>query len=219
MTSKFNLPNRESRAAFGVPLYRRNWTRDELISIFPKDKIRILDVGAGKYPFKARDFDEIITTDFDPDSDPTVTLDLTKAWPFDEESFDLVFASHVIEHFYPQDRDRLVMNIFNSMRSGALLFIRVPHQSSIQGTGWEHYSLFGTNGVTSLTHGQNPNLPQFELVSVGLAMGDLGRFYEQRTLMQLAIEAILNTSFRLTDQFLCYLVGGVSEVQFLLRKP
>ena len=35
----------------------------------------------------------------------------------------------------------------------------------------------------------------------------------------IAPEKLLNRSFRMTDRFLCYLVGGIPEVQFLLRKP
>jgi len=178
-----------------------------------------LDVGAGEFPFAARERDRLVTVDFNARSNPTVVIDFTIEWPFGSDQFDFVYASHVIEHIYPHLRDRLVVNIFNSLRAGGLFFIRVPHLSSIHATGWEHFTMFGTGGVGSLTHGKNPNLPQFELISIGLAAGPIERFNGSRTITQKLIERILNLSFRLTDQFLASILGGVGEVQFLLRKP
>jgi SAM-dependent methyltransferase len=219
MADIFKLPARSDPQSFGRPIFKRNWTRDELVAIFPDRKVEILDIGAGRYPFESRNTDQVTTIDFDRASDPIVTADFSREWPFEPETFDFVYASHVIEHLYPQDRDKLIVRIFRSLRSGGLLFIRVPHKSSFQGTGWEHHSLYSTNGVGSLTHGQNPYLPQFELLAVGLATGDLSRFHRSRSIFQTMVENILNKSFRLTDQFLCLMIGGVPEVQFLLRKP
>lgn len=217
--NKFSVPVRPVTSDFGLPIHKRSWTQSELVALFPGDPVDVLDVGAGQYPLRAREGDRTITLDFDASSNPDIVTDFSQNWPVGPESVDFVYMSHVIEHLYPQDRDRLIRNVFGSMRTGALLFIRVPHWSSIQGTGWEHYTMYGTNGVTSLTHGKNPNLPRLDLISAGVWMGGLSQFTTQRSFLQSLSESVLNTSFRLTDCYLCYAVGGIPEVQFLLRKP
>lgn len=201
------------------PRFKRCWTAAELVALFPDSGIDILDLGSGTDPFPARPQDRLITVDFDEGSGATYVVDFTKHWNFEEKQFDFIFASHVIEHLYPQDRDQIVCHLHDSLRENGLLFIRVPHWSSIQGTGWEHYTLYGTNGVTSLCHGQNPLLPVFQLVSTGVWMGSTGGFRRHtRSGVQAVVEWVLNKSFRLMDSYLCYLVGGVPEVQFLLRR-
>jgi SAM-dependent methyltransferase len=215
----FALPQQRPRAAFGHPVFKRSWTREELLAVFPPAPLDILDVGAGPYPFAPRASDKLTTLDFDQSTGPDIACDFTQTWPVGRDAFDVIYMSHVVEHLYPRDRDRVIMQVFESLRPGGLLFIRVPHWSSIQGTGWEHHTLYGTNGVTSLTHGHNPTLPMFELVSAGVIMGDLDEFRTGRSALVSLAERMMNASFRLTDTYLCYLVGGIPEVQFLLRKP
>ena len=215
----FPIAHHDDPAHYAEPLYRRSWTQDEIVAMFPADGIDVLDVGAGANPLACRSIDRLVTIDFDRHTDQSFVCDFTQQWPVERASVDFVYASHVLEHLYHQDRDRLIMNIHDSLRPGGVLFVRVPHWSSIQGTGWEHYTLFGLNGLTSLTHGRNPMLPQFDMISAGTFMGDVGRFRTRRSAWQRASERVLNRSFRATDGGLCYLVGGVPEVQFLLRKP
>lgn len=200
-------------------MQKRSWSHQQILGLFPEKPIDILDIGAGGFPFRKREQDKLVTVDFDSATDQTVVCDFTRDWPFSDEQFDFIYASHVIEHLYPQDRDRVIMSIFRSLKRGGLLFIRVPHQSSIQGTGWEHYTLYGLNGFYSLTHGRNPYLPKMELVSVGAWLSDVESFYARRPLLIRLIERVLNKSHRLTDALLCFLVGGVPEVQALLRRP
>jgi len=214
----FHIDYHQDPSQFISPIYKRSWNHKELLEIFPDKGIKVLDVGAGVNLFQGRKLDTVISVDFDAQTEQTVICDFTKEWPFENEQFDFIYASHVIEHLYPQDRDRLIMNIYKSLKKGGMLFVRVPHWSSMQGTGWEHYSLYGTNGLSSLCHGQNPYLPQMDMIATGVSMGAINDFYMPRSLKQSVIEKILNNSFRFTDTYLCYLVGGISEVQFLLRK-
>ena len=195
---------------------RRSWTRDELVAVFPEQPLSILDVGAGDNPFRARPEDTVVTVDFDPVAEPDHSVDVTRSWPFEPESFDFVYMSHVVEHLYPQDRDALIRNVYESLRPEGFVFIRVPHKSSIQGVGWEHHSLYGLNSAASLSHGRNPLLPMFRSVSVGVATTT--EFGEARGRARAAVERALNASWRLTDGVLCYAVGGIAEVQFLLQR-
>ena len=218
--NEFQFPSKTLNDPFDLvnPQMKTSWNLKEIISACPTQGIDILDLGSGDEPFPARSKDRLVTVDFDKRSGATHICDFTKDWIFGERQFDFIYASHVIEHLYPQDRDKLICNLHSSLRENGYLFIRVPHWSSIQGTGWEHYTSYGTNGVTSLCHGRNPNLPVFELISTGVYMGHVSSFAEDRTPSQRIAEWILNKSFRLTDTILCYVVGGIPEVQFLLRR-
>ncbi|WP_159107329.1 methyltransferase domain-containing protein [Azospirillum sp. B506] len=190
-----------------------------MIEIFPEQPLRILDVGAGENPFEGRANDQIVTVDFDHTTSQTIVCDFVHEWPFKDEEFDFIYASHVIEHLYAQDRDRVINSIFRSLKREGLLFIRVPHQSSIQGTGWEHHTLYGLNAFYSLTHGKNPYLPMMELISIGAYSGSIDKFNKRRRLFSEIIDRILNKSHRITDLLLCFLIGGIPEIQVLLRKP
>lgn len=215
---KLDLPSAESVSDVLYPprTYRHSWSHAELLAIFPDEGIDILDVGAGSTPFRARPHDRLVTVDFDEGTQASLVLDITEDWPFAEQSFDLIYMSHVVEHLYPQDRDELIRNVHRSLREGGLAFIRVPHRSSMQGTGWEHYTLYGLHGATSLSHGRNPKLPLLRAVSAGVAMTI--DFYGRRSLARSAVERVLNSRWRLTETMLCHIVGGIPEVQFLLQR-
>lgn len=215
---RLNLPSARNRSDILYPPkeLRRSWTHSEILDIFPNSGIRILDIGAGPKPFVKREIDELTTVDFDSSSNATITADISTSWPFKSEEFDFIYMSHVLEHFYPRDRDRVIANVYFSLKEGGLLFIRVPHWSHMQATGWEHYTFYGLNGATSLCHGYNPMLPMFRAVATGVAMTI--DFYSTRIATRSITEKILNYSWNLTDRVLCYLVGGIPEVQFLLQK-
>lgn len=217
-TFRIDCSAQNVRASLPLPLrpYRHGWTLDELIALFPEQGIDILDIGAGPYPFACRDIDRPTTVDFGPEYGADVVADVTQNWPFEENRFDFVYMSHVVEHFYPRDRDRVLVHVERSLRPGGLLFIRVPHFSSMQSGGWEHFSTYGMGGVMSLCHGYNPNLPMMRSVSVGVSLTT--DFAARRGPFRSIVEKALNRSMRLTDTLLCRLVGGIPEVQFMLQK-
>jgi SAM-dependent methyltransferase len=216
----FNLVLPEIRTSADVRYptrtFHRSWTHDELVALFPSHGLRILDVGAGDEPFRARNQDSLTTVDVDPSTVPELTLDITASWPFGAEEFDFVYMSHFVEHLYPQDRDAVIRRVHNALKQGGLVFIRVPHWSSMQGFGWEHYTYYGIHGATSLCHGRNPMLPMFRAVSAAVATSI--DFYGARSPLRRTLERLLNARWRLTEVVLCHLVGGIAEVQFLLQR-
>lgn len=195
---------------------RRTWTLAEFLELLPANPIHALDIGAGPRPLRLRPQDRVTTVDFAPTFSPEVVADVTAEWPFDDDSFDLVYMSHVVEHFYPRDRDKVVRDAFRSLKPGGLLFIRVPHRSGIQGIGWEHHSQYQLNSFMGLTHGENPELPRFECIANGVATTT--RFDGRRGLGRRLVERILNASWNVTERYL-WLVFPIAEVQMLLRKP
>jgi SAM-dependent methyltransferase len=215
---RLNLPTPRTRidAMYPPAWYRRPWNQAELLDILPAQGLRALDVGAGHNPVRLRDQDEVVTVDFEVDARPEVTSNVADDWPFAQGEFDLIYMSHVVEHFYPRDRDAVLRHVYASLRPGGILLIRVPHQSSAMATGWEHFSLFGLNGVTRLCHGHNPLLPMFRCVSVGVSMSL--DFYASRSGARRAMERALSRYWRLTDVLLGKLVFGIPEVQFMLMR-
>lgn len=215
---KLDLPTVENAQDVLYPprTYRHSWVHAELLAIFPDEGIDILDVGAGSAPFRARPQDRLVTVDFDDGAQANVVIDVSQDWPFAEQSFDLIYMSHVVEHLYPQDRDELIRNVHRSLREGGLVFIRVPHRSSMQATSWEHFTFYPLHGAISLSKGRNPKLPLLRAVSAGAAMTI--DFYGRRSLARAAVERVLNSRWRLTETMLCYIVGGIAEVQFLLQR-
>jgi SAM-dependent methyltransferase len=195
---------------------RHSWTHQELLAIFPSGGIAILDVGAGNDPFHAREHDELVTVDFDCASGADHVVDVTESWPFADRAFDFIYLSHVVEHFYPPNRDEVMRHVYDSVKPGGFVFIRVPHRSSFQATGWEHHTQYGIHGVTGLCHGRNPLLPMFRAVSAGIATSI--EFYGGRSVRRTVLERALNARWRLTESILCYVVGGIAEVQFLLQR-
>jgi SAM-dependent methyltransferase len=210
------VPDTRSDAMFPPSAYRRPWNHGELVSIFPATGIRALDLGAGRNPLVLRGQDELVTLDFEPEAGAEVTVDLATSWPFGEGEFDLVYMSHVLEHLYPQDRDTVIRSVYRSMRPEALLFIRVPHRSSFNSTGWEHHTSYGLAELVSLCHGHNPTLPMFRTIAVGVSMSV--DFYVERSAARKALERGLSRYWRLTDMVLSHLVGGIPEVQFMLQR-
>jgi SAM-dependent methyltransferase len=215
---ELELPGLEARidAMFPPVAYRRPWNCTELLSIFPSSGVRVLDVGAGRNPLRVRTQDELVTVDFEPEAEAEMTVDIASDWPFGEQEFDLIYMSHILEHFYPRDRDAVIRNVYRSMKHGALLFIRVPHKSSFNSGGWEHHSSYGLAEVVSLCHGHNPTLPMFRTASVGASM--TVDFYRRRSWARSALERGLSRYWRLTDMLLAHLVGGIPEVQFMLQR-
>ncbi len=209
-------PKARPDVMFPPPTLRRPWNHRELLSIFPSRGLRVLDVGAGRNPLRVRPVDELVTVDFESEAETMVTADVATDWPFGPAEFDLVYMSHVVEHFYPRDRDAVIRNVFGSMRPGALLLIRVPHRSSFNSAGWEHHSTYGLAEAVSLCHGHNPTLPMFRTVSVGASMSI--DFYSERSRARGLLERGLSRSWRLTELVLARLVGGIAEVQFLLQR-
>ena len=67
------------------------------------NKIIVLDLGCGTFPYKAKDNEKVISVDFRPEVKPTVVHNLFDfPYPFEGSSFDIIYASHIMEHMEGQ---------------------------------------------------------------------------------------------------------------------
>jgi SAM-dependent methyltransferase len=123
-----------------------------------------LDVGCGKS--KKGD----VGMDFYPGPEVDVVWDMSRTpWPFKSETFETVFATHVLEHIpwslEPQYEDalfRVMVEIHRVLKLGGKLILVTPHQESryawgvpthrrvFNETTWTHFSRDLWTGVYSL---------------------------------------------------------------------
>jgi len=91
-----------------------------------KDAPRLLNVGCGQRFHNA-------WTNIDLEStDPSVQqYDITKGLPFEDQQYDAVYHSHVLEHLDPADGDRLLADCFRVLKPGGVLRIVIPNLEQI----------------------------------------------------------------------------------------
>lgn len=89
-----------------------------------------LDLGAGKN--KKEGF---IGVDVRPFEGVDVVADLTKQWPWQDETVDEVHASHVVEHFTASERIHFVNELHRVLRKGGKAQIITPHWASARAYG------------------------------------------------------------------------------------
>ena len=91
-----------------------------------KDAPRLLNVGCGQRFHNA-------WTNIDLEStDPSVQqYDITKGLPFEDQQYDAVYHSHVLEHLDPADGDRLLEDCYRVLKPGGVLRIVIPNLEQI----------------------------------------------------------------------------------------
>ncbi|HPD46085.1 MAG TPA: class I SAM-dependent methyltransferase [Anaerohalosphaeraceae bacterium] len=90
--------------------------------------MQVLDVGCGTFPYQPREGEAVVGVDFREYVKPTIVHDLNNfPYPLDDNMFDKVYASHVMEHL--TDHIRFMEEIYRVSKSNAEIIIRVPHFS------------------------------------------------------------------------------------------
>lgn len=88
-----------------------------------------LDLGCGKN--KREGFTGVDSIDFGQD----ITHDLTKPWPWADESVDEVHCSHFVEHLKADERIHFVNELYRVLKNGCKAQIIVPHWASCRAYG------------------------------------------------------------------------------------
>lgn len=102
----------------------------ELAKCIPVPEPLRLDLGCGKNRkegFKGVDLRQFEGVD--------IIHDLTKEWPWFDESVDEVHCSHFIEHLSAPERIHFVNELYRVLRKGAKVQIIVPHWASCRAYG------------------------------------------------------------------------------------
>lgn len=155
---------------------------------------RILDVGCGasKTP-GAVGIDRRLSKDRPADSQMDIDHDLTVfPWPIEDDAFDLVIASHVLEHL--PDTVRTVEELNRITRDGGRICIEVPHYTWFEAyRHYEHKHFFTLGSFDYFIKGNPHYETDFRIVDryiffddltfclgIGFIANWLPRLYEKR---------------------------------------
>lgn len=187
--------------------------------------MNILDVGAGprKYPGS-------ISIDINAVNKPDIVHDLDiYPWPVKNDTFDMVFCSHCLEHLV--DPIKAVEEIYRVCRQGGTVKIVVPHYTGH--TAWgspEHKRAFGAkwfnyfhDDFTSISQ----SAARFDTVSVKLVWAAVTPYNKYSLFVRVfkpvisfvntLISFLANLNIELCEKIWCYWVGGFCEIWFELK--
>jgi SAM-dependent methyltransferase len=185
--------------------------------------MKVLDLGSGIFPYQSdkQTQEEIWSIDIRPETDPTVVHDLSEfPYPFDDNSFDKIYCSHVLEHL--QNVIAFMEECFRLLKPEGRLIIKVPHYSGR--SAWcdpTHIRTFGAYWTTYFCEGNHDQYGncQFELISLRLnwtrTCFDKGFVVSRFINPLLSYLANRNTLF--CERIWCYWVGGFSEIESVLK--
>jgi SAM-dependent methyltransferase len=183
-------------------------------------KIKVLDIGSGTFPYKAKENEEVISVDFRSEVSPTVVHNLFQfPWPFEDNSFDAIYASHIMEHM--KDNIEFMEEIYRIARPNAKITICVPHYS-------------GRSAWCDPTHQRAYSYYQFYYYGKGFRdhYGECDfqvkeielhyiRFADEHNIivrnLNRMINALANLNPKLCEKVWCYWVGGLSEIYVQLQ--
>lgn len=201
--------------------YKKAFTRDGLVDLFPSNGITIADIGCGPSKFVARPQDRVIGVDHASCPGVDIVIDLSQGkLPFEDVSLDFVYCSHFIEHITHSQRDCLMFEALRTLKPGGLMFFKVPHYCHYWRAAWDHIvCTYGACTAYALANASwySKAIPFFHVIGVGLNYRVLG--FTKATPLTRVINRLLNLSHRMSEMYLGYLLGGIEEVQFLLMKP
>ena len=182
---------------------------------------RKLNLGSGEF-LK----DGYVNVDYYSISNPDVSHDLNKfPYPFEDNSFELVEADHVLEHL--AQPFEVMRELYRICASGATIHIRVPHFS--RGfTHADHKRGFDVTFPYYFNPAFRPGYQRIPLKLIKMRLRWFAQPYMKRTLLPVplvmlgqaggaVIDFFANLSPWLCSRLWCYWVGGFEEIEFVFR--
>jgi len=190
------------------------------------NKMKILDLGAGALPLKANPEDEIITIDHDSRCSPTVLHDLCQfPYPFKDNEFDLIYASHILEHL--KDLVKVMEELWRITKPNGRIIIKSPHFSSVH--AWlspDHKRVFSINSFDLFeksdywkSGGEHFGDCEYKVIKKELRYCRLPMVSPNplKTFFAKLLNFLANKNPYLCERLWCYLVGGFSEIYLELE--
>ena len=106
--------------------------------------MKYLNLGCGDYFSKEKEW---VNLDFASPHKEVIEHNLLEGIPFENNTFDLVYHSHVLEHFSKEDGEKLISECFRVLKPNGVLRIAIPDLERIA----QKYLLFLEQGIS------NPN--------------------------------------------------------------
>ena len=103
-------------------------------------------------------YEEWTNLDFNKEVQADVYADITKRLPFKDNTFDYVYASHILEHIPREKLFKFLEEICRVCKKGAKIDFFTPHFSSILATKCPyHYSYWGIDSFRTFEEISNQN--------------------------------------------------------------
>jgi predicted SAM-dependent methyltransferase len=116
-----NLPLAKRARTRAVRVKRFAARTDHRLIETYQEPVRKLHLGCGY-----SHLDGWLNSDYFPVSDDVLALDVTRRFPFDDNSFDYVFSEHMIEHVCLTDGLKMLAECFRVLRLGGCIRISTP---------------------------------------------------------------------------------------------
>jgi SAM-dependent methyltransferase len=177
--------------------------------------MKILDLGCGK-----RKYPKSIGIDFSPNTDADIVHDLNKyPYPFNDNAFDMVHASHILEHL--DDTVKTMNEIHRICKPNAKIIIRVPHFS--QAGAWAnptHRRAFATYTFDYFEKNSSEKYSDkyFKVVKKRLNYLLEPNYHKTwKIIIWKIINYFANLNLWFCERVWCYWFGGFSEIYFELK--
>ena len=114
----------------------------------PKVKGRVLDVGCGDKPYRSLFSQSTDYVGIDiAEGEADIVVDPNFAWPLENDSFDVIFASQVMEHV--ENLPHTISEIIRVSKPGAIVVLSFPFLYNEHGTPYD-FQRFTTHGAARL---------------------------------------------------------------------
>lgn len=90
-----------------------------------------------------------------------IVWDVRKGIPLPDESVDMIFSSHVMEHFTDDESKELFLEMYRVLKKGGKTFHIVPHQEDPNAYLTDHKTFWNERRVATLSG--VPGLEDFEI--------------------------------------------------------
>lgn len=199
----------------------------------------IVELRGGNNPFPFdREKHIVINIDWNPRG-ADIVADLNCKLPIRDNSVDLVYSSHCIEHL--KNKTEVFWEIHRILVPGGIAVIRVPHFTSSQAWNYDHVSVWRLGSMNCFVNADwygGGRFPKFELISERLIwrvnkdsqLRDIPGIPEQmanlnnqrlsftwKALLNQIVTRILNLKPGLSERFLYYWVFGIDEIEYVIR--
>jgi SAM-dependent methyltransferase len=181
--------------------------------------LKVLDLGCGTFPYKAKENEDVTSVDLRKEVNPTIVHNLFQfPYPFDDNSFDIVYASHVMEHM--KDNIEFMDEIYRIAKPDAKVIIRVPHFSGRSAwcdpTHLRAYSYYQFYYYSSGSRDHYGNC-EFKVKKVELRYTRFPHGFFVSRILSPIINYFANLNIKICEKIWCYWVGGFSEIYVELQ--
>lgn len=170
---------------------------------------QILHIGSGRRKIKGA-----VTLDIAPRYYPDVIWDLNRfPFPFDRDSFDVVVCEHVLEHL--RDVVRVMEELHRVTRPGGLVWIRVPHFSSLNAnTDPTHTRRFSSLSMDYFCLGTA--LSRYDYTTIRFRKLAARMTMRPRNSFNRLLINLVNSNLRFYEEHLAYVIPG-QDLLFVLE--